>query len=272
MKIPFYKSSSGRELRIPLRPGVSDLSTMEVSALYRGARVGGDFYDFATAGSSRLLFVLADIAGKRAEALHIAAAVQEVFRGAVDLFAVDAVNEPVALAQLLLEINRTILTAANGVRCAPAFLGCFNEAIGTISYINAGHTPALLKDAEGISVLSPTGLPLGLFSHATHDAQIFGMSKGACLLMVSRGLVEVRSGGQEFGFDRVRDVVAETKGADPRDYCANVLEAVRQFIENPPRRRFLHNHREVGEEDALGANDATAVALVRSAAAAAAGA
>jgi serine phosphatase RsbU (regulator of sigma subunit) len=267
MKIPFYKSSSRKGLRLPLRPGVSDLRTMSVSALYRGARVGGDFYDFATAGTSRLLFALLDIAGKRAEALNIAASVQEVFRGAADLFAADDVNEPVALSQLVLEINRMVLAAAGGVRCAPAFLGCFNEAVGTLTYINAGHTPALLKDGQGINVLTPTGLPLGLFTHATHDAQICAMPNAATLLMISRGLVEARSGGEEFGLDRVRDTFAGTQ-ADPQEVCAAILEAVRQFVEDGARRRFLPTRHEVGQDDPLGANDATAVALVHTAAAA----
>ncbi len=273
MKLPFRKSALARELRLPLRPGVSELRTMNVGALYRGARVGGDFYDFATAGSSRLLFVLLDIAGKRAEALDIAASVQKVFRGAADLFAVEQVNEPMALAQLLLEMNRTILSAAGGVRCAPAFLGCFNEAVGTLTYINAGHTPALLKDASEVAVLASNGLPLGLFSHAMHEVQVCGLPGAACLLLISRGLVEVKSGGEEFGLERVREVLAKANIGNPQEICAAVLESVRLFIENPPRHRFRPNrHHEVGEEDALGVNDATAVALVRSAAAVAASA
>ncbi len=273
MRIPFRKSSAKRGLRTPVRPGVSAVPTMQIGALYRGARVGGDFYDFVSAGTSRLLFILLDIAGRREEALDIAASVQEVFRGATDLFSHDEVNEPVALTQLMLEINRCILDTAGGVRCAPALLGCFNETSGTVSYMNAGHTPALLKDATGISALSPTGLPLGLFSHAMHDAVTCAMPAGAVFLMVSRGLVEAKAGGEEFGLDRVQTVLAESAAKDPQELCANVLEAVRSFLEDRQRRRLLANHRAgIGEEDALGANDATSVALMRLAQAVAAGA
>ena len=76
---------------------------------------------------------------------------------------------PVALAGLSLEINRAIMEAAGGVRCAPAFLGCYNDVLGTFCYINAGHTPALLKDRDGLVSLESSGFPLGLFSHATHE-------------------------------------------------------------------------------------------------------
>lgn len=246
---------------------------MNIGALYRGARVGGDFYDFVTAGHSRLLFLLLDIAGKREEAFHIAAAVQDVFRGAADLFSFDQVNEPVAVIQLLLELNRTILVTAGGVRCAPALLGCFNEAIGSVCYVNAGHTPALLRDGSGVSVLSPTGLPLGLFSHATHDANICAMPDRAALLMVSRGLVEAKAGGEEFGLDRVREVLSQNGEAGPQELCALVLEAVRLFLESRARRRLLGSQpAAIGDDDPLGDNDVTSVALVRTAALAAAGA
>ncbi len=245
---------------------------MQVGALYRGARVGGDFYDFIAAGEHRMLVLLLDIAGKRDEALDIAATVQEVFRGAADLFAADQVNEPVAITGLLLEINRAIMTVVDGVRCAPGFLGCYNEIVGTMCYINAGHTPALLKDNGEVSVLGANGLPLGLFSHATHDAQMCAMAPGSTLLLVSRGLVETKAGHEEFGLDRVKEILKENSTRDPQQLCAGVLEAVRLFLENHARRRLLGNNHNISEEDPLGVNDVTALALTRAVVAAAAGA
>jgi len=243
---------------------------MQVGALYRGARVGGDFYDFIATGPCRMLVLLLDIAGRRDQALHIAATVQEVFRGAADLFAAEDVNEPVAVTGLLLEINRAIMAAAGGVRCAPGFLGCYNQTVGTMCYINAGHTPALLKDSEGVTTLAASGLPLGLFSHATHDAQICAMPAGATLLLVSRGLVEARGHHEEFGLDRVKQVLAESPTHDAQQLCARVLESVRLFLEIQARRRLLANsHHSIAEEDPLGVNDATALALTRVATAAA---
>jgi serine phosphatase RsbU (regulator of sigma subunit) len=271
MRFPFLRRGPAKEFRQPMRPAVPDLASMQVGALYRGARVGGDFYDFITAGPYRMLVLLLDIAGKRDEALHIAASVQEVFRGAADLFAAEYVNEPVAITGLLLEINRAIMTVANGVRCAPGFLGCYNETVGTMCYINAGHTPALLKDDGGVRVLEANGLPLGLFSHATHDAQLCAMPPGAMLLLVSRGLVETKGGHEEFGLDRVKQVLAESPTQDAQQLCASVLESVRMFLESQSRRRLMGNHHSISEEDPLGVNDVTALVLARAAAVAAVG-
>ncbi len=267
----FRSRAPERELRKPSPAKLPDLPTVKVAALYRGARVGGDFYDFIQVGSSRLLVLLLDIAGKRDEALHIAAAVQDVFHGAADIFYDDTVNEAVALTSMLLDINRGLMEAAGGVRCAPAFLACYNEVLGTCCYINAGHTPALLKHNGGIDTLEACGLPLGLFSHATHDAQISALPPSAALVMVSRGLIEAKVHKEEFGLERVQQALKGAPGNDADLLCQHVLENVRQFLQAQQNSRLLgFNSRQIGETDPLGDNDTTAIALVRCAAASAA--
>ena len=272
VKFPFVSKSSGRTLRQPARSTMPDLESVHLGAQYRGARVGGDFFDFTRAGDSRLLLLLLDIAGKRDEALDIAAAVQDVFRGSADLFADEAVNEAVALSQLLLDINRAILSAAGGVRCAPGFVACYNESLGTLCYVNAGHTAALVKDSSGIVKLDPTGLPLGLFSHATHDASMCVLEPGATLLLVSRGLAEVKGAKDEFGIERACQFLHQSAAGDPQQLCRDLIENVRVFVEDGMRRGLLNKVRgnnSVGDEDPLSNNDITAVALSRAAKAAA---
>jgi len=268
MKIPFRTQAPARGLRKPAPAKFPELPSMRVAALYRGARVGGDFFDFIQAGSTRMLVLLLDIAGKREEALHIAATIQDVYQGAADLFYADDVNEPVAITTVLLEINRAIMEAAGGVRCAPAFLGCYNEVLGTCCYINAGHTPALLKQDGEITVLEPNGLPLGLFSHATHDAQLCVMGQGSALVLVSRGLVEAKVHKEEFGLERAKQAVQEAPGNDAQALCRHVQESVREFVESQKRRGLLpRGNQQIADSDPFGDNDCTTLALVRSAAA-----
>lgn len=270
MKIPFTKSAPNSNLRQPMRAEPPNFGSVSVAAQYRGARVGGDYYDYVAAGPNRLLVLMLDIAGKRDEAFHVAAAVQETFRGAADMFGFDDLNEAVAMSQLLLEVNRSIIDAAGGVRCAAGVLLCYNAVAGTLWYINAGHTAPILKEPTGVNLLPDRGLPLGLFSHATHDASVCAMPEGSALVLVSRGLVEARAGSEEFGIQRVQAAVAATPIIDAQQLCTSVHEAVRRFLETHPRHRLLPNReRTIGDEDPFGNNDATALALVRSAAAAA---
>ena len=253
-------SSEGR--RHPLPPVLPIRAGVGISACYRAARVGGDFYDFVEVNETRVLFILLDIAGKKEETLNIAAAAQAILRErGQELLGHEDVNVADALTDLLLEINRTILAAADGVRCAPAFLGCYDWEFGLLHYCNAGHTPGFVRDESGVMLLESNGLPLGLFSHATHDAQLCALSPGAALVLVSKGLVEARSGRHEFGVDGVRQVLRNSTSTDANKLCSELLEAVEKFERAPthfgPQLHvpgFRNNHEP---------NDYTVLALMR---------
>ena len=103
-----------QELRHPEPPVLPGQSALMVSARYRSARVGGDFYDFIEISPGRLLFVLLDIAGKKEEAFHIAATAQDVLRNSGrELLGNQDVNVAEVLTDLLLDVNRAILAAAD---------------------------------------------------------------------------------------------------------------------------------------------------------------
>lgn len=144
---------------------VPALRHAEIAAVYHGQRVAGDFYELLRAGPSRVLFGLFDIAGRREGTRQILIAAQTTFRTlAPQLFGALDFSESLAMIELSQEINRTILQFVGGVRSCPAFIGCYNEDLGTVCYANAGHTPGLLGDPTGITRLEATGSPVGLFS------------------------------------------------------------------------------------------------------------
>jgi serine phosphatase RsbU (regulator of sigma subunit) len=252
MKLPFLNHTAQRELRKPAPSSIPKLDNLQVAMQYKGARMGGDFFDFIEAEPSRLIFLMMDVAGKRDEAMHIAAAVQDRFREAVpDLFTGADVNEAQAAADLNIIINRTILEVAEGVRCAPAFLASFDEGVGTLTYVNSGHTSALVRDAEGTTELKANGVPLGLFSHAVTDAQLWALQPGSTLLLASKGLIESKKAFQkEYGFKRLVSVVKEAQFATPAELCMQVLGDVERYTNNADPE-----------------NDVTTVALMRTAAA-----
>jgi serine phosphatase RsbU (regulator of sigma subunit) len=135
---------------------------------------------------------------------------------------------------LTLRLNRGLMEAANGIISCPAFLGLYHEEFGTLCYTNAGHTPGLLRDSTGITELASTGLPLGLFSHATSDAPTVGLEKGAALLLVSRGVVEGKCKGDtvedlEFGLAGVKEHFRGDPARSAQALCASILNSVDEF-------------------------------------------
>jgi len=260
MKLPFAHTQTQAELERPSPVVLPRLRGADIAALYRAARVGGDFYDFVSINDLHLVFVLLDIAGKREQAFHIAAAAQKQFRVRVRaLFSQDDFNEADSLTELMHTLNHAIMEAAGGVRCSQAFLACYDQELGVLHYINAGHTPGLVKDSGGVYRLAATGLPLGLFSHATHDAQFFALEPGAGLLLVSKGLVEARARGEEFSLERVQQVLTERPFSGAQQLCSFVLEEVNSFVASDDHHAFhvpAMGHRRL-------LNDITTLALTR---------
>ncbi len=247
MRTLFRGSGPSKQLRQPSPTIVPQLKSGQIAAAYRAARMGGDFYDFVVTDSDRLVFLLMDIAGKRDQAMDIAAAVQDRFRAeAAQLMGPHMLNQSDALTELLLGLNRTVLEAADGVRCAPTFLGCYDEPMGTLWYVNAGHPPGVLRDHEGLTLLEANGIPLGLFSHFTHDAQICVLQPSAALLVPSKGLVEAKGKNGEFGIERLKEAVQTGSFSTAYDFCQTVLNVVDAFGKGTPQ------------------NDVTTLALVRS--------
>src|ERR1700732_4236322 len=200
----------------------------EIAASTYGKRVAGDFYDSLRVSPERTLFGLLDIAGRRESNQTLLSTAQNIFRTAgTELFAPPDINESEAMTTLCHRLNRGLMEAAAGVHSCPAFIGCYDEKFGTLCYSNAGHTPGLLRDSNGIVELPSTGLPLGLFSHATSDAPTVGLEKGAVLLLVSRGVVECqgqngRSSG-EFGLERVQELLQSAPAGSAQVLCARIL-------------------------------------------------
>jgi serine phosphatase RsbU (regulator of sigma subunit) len=269
MRSFFRKSVETQTLREPA-PAIShSLARSDLAAVYHGARVGGDFFESLQAGHDRLIFVLLDIAGRHDEARDIAAAVQDALRTLVpQMFAPSDLNETDAVTELVLQLNNTILQAAKGVRCSPGFVACYNETLGMLSYINAGHIPALVRDDGSVKTLEASGLPLGLFSHATHECQFCVLSDGTAVLLASKGLIELRAHGEEFGLDRLKNAFLQVKTSTAREACAGILKEVDRFFEERrPRGLFrIVNFYPKSEGESLRADDITAVALVRAAA------
>lgn len=243
----FSRPQPGSHPTDPLHCDVPALRDAEIAAVYYDHRMAGDFYEFLRVGRSRMLFALLDMAGRRADTRETLIAAQNTFRTAAPkLFGAEDFNEMTAMMQLCYQMNLTILQG--GVRSCPAFIGCYNEDLGTVCYANAGHTPGLLRDAAGVTLLEATGLPLGLFSHTTQSAGTLALVPGAALVAVSRGIVEAEYEGEEFGLERMKQSLQHATARSAHGLCLDLLQAVQSFTQSPPTH-----------------NDVTALAVVRNA-------
>ena len=251
MRALFHSAKSAPFGRETMQPPAPELKEAQLAAGFYGQRTGGDLHDYLRVSPARVLFALLDVAGRLDQNRAIVGAAQNTFRSCgSELLANDDINEPDAMIEICIQMNRAILKAAGRVCSCAAFAGCYNESLGTVCYVNAGHTPGLLRDGNGIAELGATGLPLGLFSHSAADASIVALEPGAALLVVSRGMVEARRKAKEFGLQQVKEPLQRAQTQTAQEICATVLEKVQTFMAKKPAQ-----------------NDVTAMALARSAAA-----
>ena len=230
----------------PKQADIPSLHEAELGAVYYGQRRSGDFYDFVRCGSGRVLFGLFDVAGRLEQARPVMVALQSMFRTLAQALFNDDGNELELILELWIQLNREVMRAAGGVHSCAAFIGCYNEHLRTLAYVNSGHTPGLLRDDKSVLELAATALPLGLFSHSVPDSSLVALGPGHTVLLVSRGIVEARRRNEEFGLHGAKQYLLELGAQTAHETCVGVLARVQQFMQTAPTH-----------------NDVTAVSLVR---------
>ena len=200
----------------------------DIAAVGTATAHGRNFCDSFRANSMRVLFALLEIPGysHRSKLFPI---VQETFHLAgTQAFSARDINESDAMSEVCLRLNRSLIDATGPAHSCPAFLGCYNEDLGTVCYVNAGHTPALVRHSADFSKLAATGLPFGLFSHTTHEAGIIALEHGDAMIAVSRDVFESESHGQAPDVPPVLAALQSFKGTRAQDLCMSIIQAAQQ--------------------------------------------
>jgi phosphoserine phosphatase RsbU/P len=232
----------------PVQATVPEIRNGSLSAVYYGQRRHGDFYDFVSVASGKVLFGLFDVAGELQQAGGVMVDLQRNFRNwGAKLLNDEHANETDSLIELWILCNRATLKSAAGVHACAGFFGCYDDQSGIVSYVNAGQTPGLVRHRQKIRQLEATALPFGLFSGLVPGASVVALNPGDALLLISKGVVEANYRAEEFGLQRACDCLDQSRIESAHEVCVGLLERVRRFMHAPPTH-----------------DDVTALALVRS--------
>lgn len=233
----------------PLQATVPEIRNASLSAVYYGQRRSGDFYDFLSVARDKVLFGLFDVAGELQQTRGIMVDLQRIFRSwGKKLLTIQPGNETNSLVQLWALLNRTTMKSASGVHPCSAFFGCYDDQSGLACYVNAGHTPGMVRHKQSVRQLEATALPLGLFSDAVPDASLVALNPGDALLLVSKGVVEANYRGEQYGLQRAGEYLDHSRADSAHEICVGLLDQLRHFMHAAPTH-----------------DDVTTLALVRSA-------
>src|SRR5271156_165550 len=199
-----------REIQTWLLPGAPpQIPGISVAYTTRPANtVAGDYYDVfprpgKTTEENRVMFAVADVAGKRIPAAMLMATFQASLK--------TLSTAQVALPELVANMNKYACSnSQGGLRFTTAFLAEYDPVRRTMDYINAGHNQPILRRGNGsIERLDVGGLPLGIQPEAKYESASITVAAGDWLLIFTDGLVEAEDAHQqEYGEPRVLSTVA----------------------------------------------------------------
>ena len=191
--------------------------------------VGGDYYDFLPLSGDRLGIALGDVSGKGMYAGILAAAFQ------ARLQAITA-HGPHSPGAILRELNRLTVGTIEGNRFATVFFGVFDPAGGTLTYVNAGHPPAIILSRTGEArTLDATAPAVGWTADADFPEAVVTLSPGDVFAAFSDGLTEAMApDGDELGTNGVVDMIRGNAGLTPRGLVDATLADLRTFSGSAP--------------------------------------
>jgi len=197
--------------------------------------VAGDYYDVilrpgATRSEDRVLFAVADVAGKSIPAAMLMATFQASLR--------TLASGPVPLAQLVSELNRYASSnSQGGARFTTAFLAELDPATGGVAYVNAGHNVPILRRSSGtVERPSVGGIPIGVLASASYEVGTTKLGSGDWLVIFTDGVVEaVNAKGEEYGEAELIRVADRGAALRPADLLKNILAALDGYVGNTPQ-------------------------------------
>lgn len=197
--------------------------------------VAGDYYDVilrpgATPSQDRILFVVADVAGKSIPAAMLMATFQASLR--------TYSPSGVPLAELVAGVNGySCSNSMGGVRFTTAFFAELDPATGELAYINAGHNvPILRKTSGAVERLEIGGLPVGIFAETTYQTGTTRMEPGDWLVIFTDGIVEaVNARNEEYGEPEMIALVHRASASAPAELLRRLLVELDQFVGNTPQ-------------------------------------
>ena len=228
------------------------LESLDVHGFCRPARtVSGDYYDFLSASSHKLILAVGDISGKGISAALLMATIHSAVR-AYSVENLPQMREPVAVGAVA-GAGRVMATWPEGIEVSPGallgllnhqlfestppekyatlFVGIYDGRSRTLTYSNGGHLPPILIGKDGtVRRLEAGGTVVGLFDGMTYEEDSVEMVPGEVFLAYSDGVTEPENDFGEFGEQRLIELVRENRNLPLPQISQIVTMAVDDWI------------------------------------------
>jgi len=192
---------------------------------------GGDYFDWQQVPDGQVAVTVADVTGHGiGPALGMAAC---------RAYARAGLAAGLDLRRFLGRLNKLLCEDLPSGKFVTLATGLLSPREATLQLISAGHGPLLFYSvaADRFCSYDAQGLPLGLLSQFTYDPPTqLKFAPGDILLLVTDGIIEwANIEGEDFGQDRLQDVVRACRDMPAAAIIAELYQAVVKFGGSTPQ-------------------------------------
>ena len=228
-----------REVQAQLFPrSAPEVPGLTLYGVCKAARaVSGDYYDFLKLGENRVCLVLGDVSGKGISAALLMAAIQSALRAQFyDGFGRTNGSDTLALstAEVVSRLNLQLYENTPREKYVTFFFAVYDATTRILTYTNAGHVPPVLLRRGKVERLRVGGTVVGLFSPTNYEQAEIHIQPGDLLLAFTDGITEPENiYGEEFGEDRLLEVVRRAPNASPQILVEEIYRSVSDWTGSP---------------------------------------
>lgn len=192
---------------------------------------GGDFYDFLPLADGGLAITIADVTGHGIGPALVVAEVRALFRALV--------MRSADLGQTIDSVHQLLCQDLPEGKFVTALFGILSPAEHALRYVSTGQGPLLVYSAATgtVAELETQGLPLGILPEAPYDPPAtVPFAPGDLLVLLTDGFFEwSRADGEQFGMERVRDLICRHHERPAEELIGVLTRAVVEFSAGTPQ-------------------------------------
>lgn len=221
-EVEFEQARAMQQILLPTR--FPQLEGFGITGAWQPARsVGGDYFDTLSLGGGKAGICIGDVAGKGMPAALLMANLQAAVKATA--------SATVAPAVVCERVKEIVGGNLSGGKFISFFYGVLDATTRTFTFSNAGHNPPILARADGAVERLARGGPAmsRLFKDTPHEQDAAVLGAGDRIVLFTDGVSESRRGEEEFGDDRLIELILRCRHLGARELQEKILEELRQF-------------------------------------------
>jgi serine phosphatase RsbU (regulator of sigma subunit) len=188
----------------------------------------GDYFDFIPTANEALTIAVADVTGHGVGPALVMAQVRAHLRSLI--------HKTDDLVSITDTVNRFLADDLDDNLFVTMLLAKLEPASGRCGFVNAGHPSGFVVNHSGevAAELQSGCLPLGLFADRWQCSQrSIVLGPGDVVVLVTDGVLECQAPyGEEFGEQRLLEVVRQHRRRPAREIVEHIYESVQEFTEH----------------------------------------